>query len=116
VDKVYFIKDEIFGFFVKNGAWLSWILMGILGRFGYDIVNNKKISWYYVVGTWLCAVFVGYVACKFFNEFAPNKAPFMVPTITMLGNNILSYLVLKWKDFLSVDWNSINEILNKKKK
>jgi len=42
VDKVYFINNEIFGFFVKNGAWLSWILMGILGRFGYDIVNNKR--------------------------------------------------------------------------
>lgn len=90
-------------FFAKYGVWVAYVLIGFVGKIGWDIVSKRKISLVYLLGTGCMAIFVGFVSCRWFMTNAPEKGPYIVPVLTLVSRDVLMFLsVIDWKKVLSV--------------
>jgi hypothetical protein len=87
-------------FLAKYGAWFAYILLGIVGKFGWDIVKGKRISWWYVFGSGCIAIFVGCVSSFWFIEHNPKAGAYFVPLLTLSSRDIL--LLVKM-----IDWHKV---------
>jgi len=101
------IKNELIAraseFFSKYGVWVAYVLIGFVGKIGWDIVSKRKISPLYLLGTGCMAIFVGFVSSKWFMINAPAKGPYVVPVLTLVSRDVLMFLsVIDWKKVLSV--------------
>lgn len=109
-------KEEVTQFATKYGAWVLWVFIGLIGMFSADLIRNKQFTKWYILGCTGCAIFVGYVGGAYIIENYPTKAPFLIPTVTMLSNNLVSALVaIDYKALLQKDWKGAFELLTRKK-
>jgi hypothetical protein len=115
VEKLHLIKAEIIVFLYKNVYWIFLLILGLGGRFCYDLMQNKKLSWIYVIGCMGCGLFVGAMSWIICNKYNLRDGVIYVPLCTLLGQNIMSFVVLKWQDILSKDWDKVFKELTKKK-
>lgn len=55
--------------------FLGYVLISLMGKFGYDLVSNRRITIKYIAGTTGIAIFVGWVAykwCMAHNDLNPG--------------------------------------------
>jgi hypothetical protein len=69
------------------------IALGLLGKFSYDLLTNKKFTYSYIFGTTGITIFVGYVSAVFITTRWPTQGNLLIPIATMLSFNIVSALV-----------------------
>lgn len=87
----------------KYGIWACYVLIGILGKFGYDIVSRRKITWWYFWGTGLMSIFVGFISSKWFMVHDPTSGAYFVPVLTLVSRDVLVFLMLMdWKKILGI--------------
>lgn len=99
--KMYKPNQEITEIFTKYGVWLAYVLMGFVGKFGWDIITNKKITFKYILGSGLCAAFVGYLASVYCMRNAPTVGSYIVPVCTLVSRDIILFLMtIKWNEIL----------------
>lgn len=103
--------------FICKYIVLIWgIILGLVGKFSYDLINNKKFTRYYLIGTTGLAIVGGYLSGIWVYENCPTKAPLFIPIATMLSNNIVSALmVIDYKALINKDWRGAFDILIKPK-
>jgi hypothetical protein len=90
----------------KYGAWIAYVCIGLIGKFGWDIVARKQLSWWYVIGTGFMAVFVGFISSRWFIAHDPDMGAYIVPVATLVSRDILMFLrMLDWNKILSVVLN-----------
>lgn len=110
------IGTQLFQTLFKYAALIGWILLGLIGRFSFDLFRNKRFTWKYFLGCTGAAIIVGYVGGSWVLTTCPDKAPMIIPTITMLANNIVSAVMLiNWKAIIAKDWKGAFEALTRKK-
>lgn len=115
MEKISIIKGEVISLLYKNAYWIGLLLLGLGGRFCYDLLQNKKLSKLYIVGCTGCGFFVGAMTWIICHKYKLENGVIYVPLCTLLGQNIMSFVVLKWQDILSKDWDSIFKEFTKKK-
>jgi len=107
--------DSLSQFIYRYITYIGLILMGLMGRFSYDLIRNKKRNWSYIAGCTGIAILGGYMSSVYFMQNYPAKAPFMVPLITMISNNLVSaVMTIDYKALAQKDWKGAFEILFKK--
>lgn len=110
------IVTQFFQLLFKYAALIGWVLLGLIGRFSFDLFKNKRITWKYILGCTGMAALVGYIAGSWLMINLPDKAPILTPILTLLANNIVSALmVIDWKSILAKDWKGAFEALTRKK-
>jgi hypothetical protein len=90
----------VYEFLAKYGAWFAYVAIGLVGKFGWDIVSGKKISWWYIFGTGCMAAFVGFVSSKWFINNNPEMGAYLVPVLTLASRDVL--LLIKM-----IDWHKV---------
>jgi len=100
-------NPEIISFLSKYGALITYIIIGLMGKFGFDIVSGKRISGWYIVGTGLMAVFVGWLAWEWCLSHPDWNPGFTIPIATLVSRDVLLFLML-------IDWMSVLRILTGK--
>lgn len=77
----------------KHLTLLLLIALGLLGKFSYDLLTNKKFTYSYVFGTTGIAIFGGYISAVFIDGRWPTQSNLLIPVATMLSFNIVSAIV-----------------------
>jgi|SRR6187399_1755355 len=96
------MKKEEIDLLTKYGSWVAYVIIGLIGKFGWDIAAKKKMSWWYVIGTGCMAVFVGFISSIWFMKNRPEMGAYCVPVFTLVSRDILIFLnLLDWKGILS---------------
>lgn len=86
----------------KYGAWIAYVCVGLVGKFGWDIVSKKKLSAWYILGTGFIAVFVGFIASRWFMANNPDAGPYFVPVLTLASRDVMVFLnLIDYKKLLS---------------
>lgn len=110
-------RDEYFDIWktiFKYGTYVGWVLIGLIGRFSYDLLQNKKMTWSYVIGCSGVSLLVGYITCVYFMTNFPTAAPMIVPMLTLLSQNIVSFFIVNWQSIIHWDWKALGEVLLRK--
>ena len=109
------LTDELFKFFDKYSTYIGFIIMGLVGRFSYDLLRNKHFTWPYILGCAGISLIGGYTASVYIFQNYPEKAPLLVPLITMTSNNLVSAIMtIDYKALIKKDWRGAFDILFKK--
>lgn len=96
------MKNEQIDILTKYGSWVAYVIIGLVGKFGWDIASKKKMSWWYVIGTGCMAVFVGFISARWFMLNKPQMGAYCVPVLTLVSRDILIFLnLVDWKGVLS---------------
>ena len=81
-------------FMVRYIPFVGYVLIDLIGKFGYDIVSKKKITVAYILGTSAMALFVGFLTCKLC-EAHPQVNPAMaVPVATLLSRDAIVFITM----------------------
>lgn len=100
-------NDEILEYLSKWGALFAYIGIGLIGKLGWDIVNNRKISWWYLFGTGCIGVCIGYLAWIWCIAHAPESAGFVVPIATLISRDIMLFINM-------IDWQGVLKLITRK--
>ena len=94
---------EISDTLTKYGAWIAYVCIGLIGKFGWDIVAKKQLSSWYVLGTGFMAIFVGFISSKWFMTHSPETGSYIVPVLTLVSRDVLMFIkMIDWVKLLSV--------------
>lgn len=102
-------------FITKSWFWGLFIIIGLLGKFGLDLVQQRKKSFMQVLGQTLVAGFVGYLASIYCmqhypplpgSSYSPTSA-IIVPITTLISDRIALFLI-------GIDWHPVLTILTGK--
>src|ERR1700761_8744454 len=86
----YDFWTQFWQFIYKYGAWIGWIILGLVGRFSYDLLRHKAFTIGYVLGSTGIAFLIGYVSGVYIFTKYPDDAPILIPMITLVSNNLVS--------------------------
>jgi hypothetical protein len=90
--------EEILEFLSKWGAFLAYVSIGLLGKFGFDIVTKKHISFWYVFGTScvaFCICFLSWGWCTQHTNFNPG---IIVPFASLISRDVMLFVtVIDWR-------------------
>lgn len=92
--------NEISDTLVKYAAWIAYVGIGLIGKFGWDIVAKKKPSGWYIVGTGCMGVFVGFITSKWCLSHDPTTGSYIVPVATLCSRDILVFIRM-------IDWRKV---------
>jgi hypothetical protein len=86
----------------KYGAWILYVLIGMIGKVGLDILNERKINGWYFLGSSFAAVFVGFISAMWFMKNQPEAGAYIVPVLTLCSRDVLIFLsLIDWRKKLS---------------
>ena len=95
------LAEEIADFFAKWWVYLFYILIGILGKFSWDISRRRKITWLGALSTVGLSGFIGYLSAVYCrNNNLNDKAAYIVPICTLFSDKIITYVVFRinWRE------------------
>lgn len=100
------IRDEIITLVSKLWTWVVYILLGVMGKFSYDALSGRKMSFLTSLAILGISIFVGAIISMVCAYYEVNKAAaFIVPLGTLLSEKlVISFYAYDWKgttsDFL----------------
>lgn len=95
------IKNELITFCTKGAAWFFLVILGLMGKFSYDIYTGRKITLSHALASTGLAFFVGYITfilCQ--RHGLQEDCKWIVPIATLLCDKVVLAAV-------SVDWKKI---------
>lgn len=102
-DKTTFWQ-EVWQFVGKGLIYLFYITLGVVTKLAFEaqtaLLSNKQKIIKVVL-----SIFCGYLAaaiCEW--QHQQNFAKVIVPVATLLGDNIVNYLISNWKTFIPKKW------------
>lgn len=101
------LNHEVAEFLEKWGALFTYIFIGLVGKFGYDIVTRKKLSAWYVFGTGCVGICIGYLSFMLCRSRQAWNPGIVVPVATLVSRDIMLFITM-------VDYVSVLKILTGK--
>lgn len=98
---------EYLEFLTKGGAWIAYILIGLVGKFGWDIVNNKKLSFWYIFGTGCIAFCIGFLVSRWCIAHPSLDQSIIVPASALVSRDIMLFITM-------IDWAGVLKLVTGK--
>lgn len=97
------IWDEIVTGLSKVWTWGLYILLGIMGKFSYDALSGRKMSFLLSLAIAGLSVFVGIIVALICIQYEMVKAgAIIVPIATLLSEKLVVALyAYDWKTFVA---------------
>lgn len=84
------IRDEILNLLSKIWTYIALIALGLIGKFSYDIISGKKITFWQALASAGIAVFIGFMAGAICNYNGWEKQQtIIIPVSTLLSEKII---------------------------
>jgi hypothetical protein len=101
------VLNDLYIFLSKWWMYVVYILIGLVGKISYELVTDKKRSFWSVMGSVGIAAFTGYISCVWCIHNSPEKAPYLVPMATLLSDKFFTWVFsLNWKGIIDVITNN----------
>lgn len=100
--------NAIYEFLSKWWAWIFYIAIGMAGKFGLDMMKQKKMSFWQLIGSACISCFIGFMAASYCMSYAPKLGPFIVPIATLISDRVILFL-------FAINYTPILESIFKKK-
>lgn len=101
------IKNEFLALISKVWVWLLYIIIGVAGKFSYDMLNGRKHSWIQIFAGIGIALFVGFIASAVcIHNGWQDKGMYIVPVATLLSEKLVMALFSIDYKKLAGDWAS----------
>lgn len=100
-------KSEVLVFLSKWGAFFGYVAVGLLGKFGFDIVNKKRLTFWYVFGTSCVAYCVGFFSWEWCLVHPVLNPGIVVPFASLVSRDIMLFLTV-------IDWQGVLKLLTGK--
>ena len=72
----------------------GYVIIGLIGKFGYDIVSKKKITFWYIVGTSAIALFIGFLSAKMCDAHPLVNPGIAIPVATLLSRDLIVFITM----------------------
>lgn len=103
--------NEWYALLSKLGSWSSILIIGLLGKISYHLMQGKKLAWYHWLGISGLSIFVGYLSMVWCDIYGMHDQSRIIgPIATFFGDKIIIIFVAKHKEI----FNSILKVLLKK--
>lgn len=91
ITKTGFINTVI-EFASKWWAWIFYIVIGMAGKFGLDIMSQRKMGILQFIGSACISCFIGFLAASYCMAYSPKAGPFIVPICTLISDRIILFI------------------------
>lgn len=98
---------EVLDFLSKCGALFGYIIIGLMGKFGFDIVTKKKITFWYAFGTGCMACFSGFITWQCIKDNPKLNPGVYLPIASLISRDILLFLTM-------IDWQGVLKLVTRK--
>lgn len=99
--------DDVLEFLSKWGVVLGYIIVGLLGKFGFDIVSGKRLSFWYVFGTSLIAFCIGFFSWQWCATHPSLNPGIVVPFCSLISRDIMLFVTV-------IDWQGVLQLVTGK--
>lgn len=90
--------DDLLEFFSKWGLLIGYVFIGLIGKFGFDIVNKKRLTFWYVFGTSCIAYCIGFLSWEYCKGHSFLNPGLVVPCASLVSRDIMLVItVIDWK-------------------
>lgn len=95
------IREDIAIWFSKIWVWILYIIVGLVGKFSYDLLTGKKITMWQALASTGVALFFGFLSVAFcmYKEY-DKGGMFIVPITTLLSEKLMIAI-------FAVDWKKV---------
>lgn len=86
-------KSEILAIISKWWVWLLYIIIGVFGKFSYELLSGRRPSWVQIfagIGIALCVGFIASAVCV--QNGWQEKGMYIVPLCTLLSEKLVMAL------------------------
>jgi hypothetical protein len=108
--------SDVWAVILKHLSIIGLLLLGLVGKFSYDFLQNKKFTIGYILANSGISIFGGWLASGVIDRFSPENRNVLIPIATMLAYNFVSALMsVNWEAVANREWRKAFDILLKKK-
>jgi hypothetical protein len=108
--------SDVWAVMLKHMSIIGLLLLGLVGKFSYDFLQNKKFTVGYILANSGISIFGGWLASGLIDRFSPDNRNLLIPIATMLAYNLVSALMsINWEAVANREWRKAFDILLKKK-
>ncbi len=108
---------DIWTLFLKNIGVIALIVLGLVGKFSYDLLTGKRFTMAYVFGSMGCAIVGGWVCGDYIMRYWPHQATLFIPIATMISFNLISgVMAIDYKALMQQEWRKAFDVLTRTKK
>lgn len=100
-------QQEIIDFLAKWGAVGTYIMVGLAGKFGLDLVSGKKLSYRYILGSGLLAICAGWITYQWCLKYPALSPGVTVSIAALVSRDFILFITM-------VDWASVFKIITGK--
>ena len=101
------LDGTILEFLFKWGAFISYISIGLIARFGYDMVVKKKITKLYIIGTACMGFGIGWLSYQICAAHPSWNPGIIVPMATIVSRDVMLFITM-------IDWGGMLKLLTGK--
>lgn len=87
-------NPELVAFLTKYGALVTYVIIGLIGKFGFDIVAGKRLSGWYVLGTGCMSIFIGWIVWVWCQRYPGLNPGIVVPIATLVSRDIMLFITM----------------------
>ena len=110
----YSLLDDMVQLITKFWAWIFFVSIGVMGKFGLYFQSGSKQPFWKLIGSTMVAVFAGYLASAWCIEHYPiqgegysKEGAIIVPLVTLMSDKLMLILV-------NINWGTIWELIVEK--
>lgn len=111
--------QEMYDLLSKVGFYVVIVLMAIAGKVGWDITNKKRVSFVYILGFSMLAIFVStmvYLFCQW-KGYNQTLTGIMVGGSALFSRDIMVVTsTMKWSKVAELNWKDVILMLTSKEK
>lgn len=99
--------DALLELIFKLGAFLSYVTIGLIALFGYDIAIKKRITKWYVISTSCMGFSIGWLSYQMCLAHPAWNPGIIVPMATIISRDVMIFISM-------IDWQGVLKLLTNK--
>lgn len=111
------IETETIALFSKFAIYVAVVVLAIMGKVGWDIINKKSISGWYILGFSMLAIFISTMVelvCSY-KGLGPTATTICIGTSAIFSRDIMVILTtMKWAKIANLNWKDVILMLTTK--
>lgn len=99
--------EEVRAFLEQWGALLAYVVVGLLGKLGWDIVNGNTLKKSYILGTTLISFCIGFLSWEWCKSHPTYNPGIIVTASALISRDVMLFITM-------IDWQGVLKLITGK--